>query len=107
MSLVVNGVAQVGQIDAAKRTVPVGAVALSAIERLAGHIRSDSGTLPAKPALAPVSCFVFRGGPAGKLAIIIRAYISFASGYLTLKFRQKPPWKNRLIRAQRSSCSNS
>jgi hypothetical protein len=43
IKLVVDRVAQVGQIDAAERAVPVGAIALAAVEGLAGVGSSSSG----------------------------------------------------------------
>ncbi len=56
---------------------------------------------PARPAARPppsstASC-------SRRLTIIMRAYISSASGYFTLKFRQKPPPTNRRSAGQRGS----
>ena len=77
----VDRVAQVRQIEAAERAVPVGAVALAAIELLAGDLEvvgvGVAGRLERRPAA--------RETPS------IRAYISSLSAYFALKFRQKPP----------------
>ena len=92
--VLVDGVAQVRQVDAAERAVPVAAVALAAVEFGAGLL--DQLALTGRRPRRSASC-------SRRLTIIIREYISSASGYFTLKFRQKPPRTNRRSAGQRGS----
>ena len=77
----VDRVAEVGQVEAAERAVPVGAVALAAVELAGGRPRGSRGRRRAGPSRRP----------AGRETPSIRAYISSLSAYFALKFRQKPP----------------
>ena len=94
--VLIDGVAQVRQIDAAERPVPVAAIALAAVEFGAGLLDQLAVDRLAGRGASSVSC-------SRRLTIIMRAYISSASGYFTLKFRQKPPRTNGRSAGQRGS----
>ena len=74
--MLIDRIAQMRQVSAAERTVPVAAIALAAIELGAGLIDQ----VAVRPA-ATASCN-------RRLTICIRQYISLVSGYFALKFRQ-------------------
>ena len=86
----IDRVAEVGQIEPAEGAVPVGAVALAAIELAAGRPRGSRGRRAGRAEAAASR----REMPS------IRAYISSLSAYRALKFRQNPPArKNGLSRS--------
>ena len=89
--MVVDRIAQVRQIDA-RRT-----------RRASSRNCTGPGTARGAPSTCSSPSIPSRSASSSRrLTIIMRLYISFASGYLTLKFRQKPPrTKGRMLRPAR------